>query len=104
MRTSPNWLEIIGGRLRAARKAKGLDQRALADELDLSVAFISDIERGHRSIAAERRKAFADAVGLPVDMLTELDHATMVVVANRLAAKGWARASQFVREMAGGGA
>lgn len=104
MRTTQNWLEIIGARLRGAREAKGLTLRDVAGELGLSVPFISDIERGHRSIAPERRQAFAMAVDVSVEHLTPLDGATLEVVAARLTAKGWRGASQFVREMAGGGA
>jgi transcriptional regulator with XRE-family HTH domain len=105
MQQSLNWPGIIGARLRKAREYKGLALRHLAHELDLSVALISDIERGHRSITPERRKAFAMAVDVSVEHLTPLDDDTLAVMRGRLvAAGGCARAVRLLDEMAGGAA
>ena len=96
---------VIGQRLRAAREASGLRQEDVAKAAGVSIAFVSDVERGNRGIAADRREVFARAVGLPIADLTELDPATLAVVEARLVAAGrCARAVRVVREMAGGAA
>ncbi len=45
---------IIGERLKKARLAKGLTQEKLAEQLDLSVAFLSRVERGNTHINLSR--------------------------------------------------
>lgn len=45
------WQQEVGKRLRAAREAKGYTQAALAERADLSVAYISSVELGHRNIS-----------------------------------------------------
>lgn len=41
-------------RLRGARVSAGLSQSRLASRLDLSVTYVSDVERGTRSVSPER--------------------------------------------------
>ena len=43
----------IGGRIRSAREAAGLTQEKLADLIDVSVQFISDLERGKSGLSVE---------------------------------------------------
>lgn len=45
---------IIGERLKKARLSKGLTQEDLAEALDLSVAFLSRVERGNTHINLTR--------------------------------------------------
>lgn len=45
---------IIGERLKKARLAKGFTQENLAEKLDLSVAFLSRVERGNAHINLSR--------------------------------------------------
>ncbi|HUC93904.1 MAG TPA: helix-turn-helix transcriptional regulator [Paenibacillus sp.] len=45
---------LIGKRIRKARENKGLTQENLAEELDVSNAYISKIERGKTPINLER--------------------------------------------------
>ena len=45
---------VIGARLKKARKAKGLTQEELAEKLDVSIAFLSRIERGSSNINLKR--------------------------------------------------
>lgn len=45
---------IIGERLKKARLSKGFTQEQLAEELDVSVAFLSRIERGNTHINLTR--------------------------------------------------
>ena len=96
---------VVGDRCRTARVAKGLCQADVARAVGVSVPFLSDIEAGHRRIAAHRREAFAQALGLSVSELIELDPATLAAVESRLRDAGHCeRAIRVVQEMAGGGA
>ncbi len=45
---------VIGCRIKKARKAKQLTQEALAEKLDVSIAFLSRIERGSSQINLKR--------------------------------------------------
>lgn len=45
---------IIGERLKQARLAKKMTQENLAEELDVSVAFLSRVERGHSHLNLNR--------------------------------------------------
>jgi len=45
---------IIGRRIKSAREKKGLTQEKLAEELDVSNAYISKIERGKTPISLDR--------------------------------------------------
>ena len=45
---------IIGSRIRQARIAKDMTQEELADQLDISVAFLSRVERGNSHINLKR--------------------------------------------------
>ncbi|MDP4096288.1 helix-turn-helix domain-containing protein [Paenibacillus sp. P96] len=45
---------IIGNRIKKSREKKGLTQEMLAEELDVSNAYISKIERGKTQISLDR--------------------------------------------------
>ena len=45
---------IIGERLKRARLAKNMTQENLAEQLDVSVAFLSRVERGHSHLYLNR--------------------------------------------------
>lgn len=45
---------VIGGRIKKARKAKHMTQDALSEKLDVSIAFLSRIERGTSQINLKR--------------------------------------------------
>jgi transcriptional regulator with XRE-family HTH domain len=45
---------IIGRRIKTAREEKGLTQEKLAEHLDVSIAYISKIERGKTPINLDR--------------------------------------------------
>lgn len=45
---------VIGNRIKTARENKGLTQEKLAEELDVSNAYISKIERGKTPISLDR--------------------------------------------------
>ena len=45
---------IIGSRIKQARLAKNMTQEDLADQIDISVAFLSRVERGNSHINLKR--------------------------------------------------
>jgi DNA-binding XRE family transcriptional regulator len=57
-------LRKLGERVRALRHERGLTQGALADSLDLSVAYVSLIERGGRNPPYTTVVAIATALGV----------------------------------------
>ena len=44
---------LIGKRIKAARKALGMTQEKLAEELDVSIGYISQVERGVTKISLD---------------------------------------------------
>jgi ribosome-binding protein aMBF1 (putative translation factor) len=62
-------LESLGEKVRAYRRDKGMTQEALAQTLELSVAYVSLIERGGRNPPFTTVVAIAHALGVsPGDM------------------------------------
>ena len=55
---------IIGSRLKQARIKAGLTQQELAEQTNLSVAFISRIERGSSHINLKRLSQLCDILGV----------------------------------------
>lgn len=58
-------LRRLGERVREHRRTRGLTQEALAEALDLSVAYVSLIERGGRNPPYTTVVAIARALGVP---------------------------------------
>ena len=57
-------LRRLGERVREQRRSRGLTQEALAEALDLSVAYVSLIERGGRNPPYTTVVAIARALGI----------------------------------------
>ena len=55
---------IIGERLKKARIDKKLTQEKLAEKLDVSIAFLSRIERGNSHISLKRLSQVCDILGV----------------------------------------
>ena len=55
---------IIGERLKKARNDKKLTQENLAEKLDVSIAFLSRIERGNSHISLKRLSQVCDILGV----------------------------------------
>jgi len=55
---------IIGERLKKARISKKLTQEKLAEKLDVSIAFLSRIERGNSHISLKRLSQVCDLLGV----------------------------------------
>jgi transcriptional regulator with XRE-family HTH domain len=62
-------LRKLGERVREQRRTQGLTQEALAESLDLSVAYVSLIERGGRNPPYTTVVAIARALGIPVSRI-----------------------------------
>ena len=56
---------IIGERLKKARKEKGMTQEELAEKLDISIAFLSRVERGNSKINLKRLTQVCEILGIP---------------------------------------
>lgn len=55
---------IIGERLKKARTERGLTQEKLSEKLDVSIAFLSRIERGSSHISLKRLSQVCDILGI----------------------------------------
>ncbi len=66
-------LRRLGDRIREHRRSKGLTQEALAESLDLSVAYVSLIERGGRNPPYTTVVAIARALGVPMSRIVHED-------------------------------
>ncbi len=64
-------LRRLGERVREQRRSRGLTQEALAESLDLSVAYVSLIERGGRNPPYTTVVAIAQALGVPTKDICE---------------------------------
>jgi transcriptional regulator with XRE-family HTH domain len=66
-------LRKLGERVREQRRSRGLTQEALAEALDLSVAYVSLIERGGRNPPYTTVVAIARALGVSTSRIVEDD-------------------------------
>ena len=65
----PDDLRRLGERVREERRSRGFTQEALAEALDLSVAYVSLIERGGRNPPYTTVIAIARALGVPASQI-----------------------------------
>jgi transcriptional regulator with XRE-family HTH domain len=61
----------FGSALRAARRARGLSQEALAFECDLHRTYVSSVERGERNISIINIERLCIALGILPSSLLE---------------------------------
>ncbi len=59
----------IGGRLRAARRARGLTQEQLAEKIDLSPLFLSYVECGQKGMSLQTMEKICRTLDVPADYL-----------------------------------
>ena len=63
--------ELFGRNVRQLRKAKGMTQEALADEVELAVSYLGQIERGERNPTLSVVARFAEVLGVtPVELIS----------------------------------
>jgi len=63
-------LRLLGGTVRAIREARGITQQQLADEVGITKAYVSKIERDRRLASPAVIVALARALALPVTAIT----------------------------------
>jgi transcriptional regulator with XRE-family HTH domain len=63
---TPSGNEALGARLRELRKEKGLKLVALANKSGVSLAYVSEVERGRKLPSLEVLDRLAGALGLSV--------------------------------------
>lgn len=80
--------DTIGGRIRAARRRRGLSLRQVAEHLDVSIPFLSDVERNRRSVTLTRAAQLAIVLGIEATSIAPLDAATLDVAIADLAKLG----------------
>lgn len=61
--------QALGKRIREERLKLNLTQEKLAEEVNLSTAYIGQIERGERSLTLENLAAVANRLGVTIDYL-----------------------------------
>lgn len=61
--------QLIGRRVRDFRMERGLTQEKLAEEADLSIPYVSHIERGKKKASISTFIRLASALGVTVDTL-----------------------------------
>jgi transcriptional regulator with XRE-family HTH domain len=66
-------LRKLGARIRDLRRSRGFTQEELAEALDLSVAYVSLIERGGRNPPFTTVAAIARALGVSLALVCEED-------------------------------
>jgi len=59
----------LGEAIKRARSAKGLTQRALAEKVGVTPAYLCQIENGRRDPGTGLVKSICDALGLPPEVL-----------------------------------
>lgn len=64
-------LEILGLRIREARKLKGMTQEDLAYESEIDRSYVGGVERGERNLSFTKLCALAQALGTDVAALTK---------------------------------
>lgn len=82
-------LKSVGERIREARKAKKLTQNQLADELEVSPAYISDIEMGKVNFGITTFMKITEALQISADRLLctnipEMEHINSTEISNTL--------------------
>jgi transcriptional regulator with XRE-family HTH domain len=80
-----NMNKTLGERIRELREAKDLSLREFATKLDLSAAFVSDIELGRRYPSGKVLGDIAKALGTSVEELQKFDTRAPVEDLKRLA-------------------
>ena len=67
-------LHKLGARLKEIRKARGLTQEALAEQVDLTPQYLSRLEGGRQSPSVETVAKLAEALQVELRELFDLDH------------------------------
>lgn len=61
--------KLIGGRIKLERKKRNMTQETLAERLDVSIGYISQVERGITKISLDLLGAISDILNCDVSLL-----------------------------------
>ena len=61
--------KLIGERIKLERKLKGMTQEALAERLDVSIGYVSQVERGITKISLDLLGAISGILGCDISSL-----------------------------------
>jgi transcriptional regulator with XRE-family HTH domain len=64
-------MKVLGERLRARRRVLGLNISDVAERADLSLAYVSNLERGRGNPTLDALRSLADALNIPVTELLD---------------------------------
>jgi transcriptional regulator with XRE-family HTH domain len=78
--------KTLGQRLRELREAKDFSLRELAKRIDVSAAFLSDVELGRRFPSSDVLVKIAQILGVSVDELKSFDNRPPIADLKRIAA------------------
>lgn len=67
----PTYDKTIGRNIRDARKAKGLTQEEMAEQLGVSAAYVGKLERGERTVNIEKLAALVPILQVPIETFVQ---------------------------------
>ena len=74
---------VIGNRIKKARKEKNMTQETLAEKMDVSIAFLSRIERGSSQINLKRLSQICEILGISEgEILTGVSNSSSIYLNN----------------------
>lgn len=76
---------IFGKRLKQLRQLQELTQQELAERAEMSISFLSSIERGLKSPTIETLEKLADALGVTLSELLSFDSGAKILEDERQA-------------------
>ena len=80
--------KLIGARIKSIRKNKGITQNVLAEKLDVSVGYVSQVERGITKISLDLLGAIASILNCDISsLITESSIKCDNYIANELMAE-----------------
>ncbi len=75
-------LKEVGERIRQARKKAGINQEKMAEMLDISASYVSDIENGKTNIGLEIFMRITEVLQVSADWLLMTDTPTVSIIQN----------------------
>lgn len=77
MATPVLFRQALGETLRQVRQERGLTLRWVSGQAQLSLGYLSEIERGQKEVSSEILEAIADSLGLPLSAILQRTACTL---------------------------
>jgi transcriptional regulator with XRE-family HTH domain len=90
--------KVIGDALRARRLAQGRTLREVSTAANVSLGYLSEIERGHKEASSELLASICDALGAPLSEMLGDVSATFALAEQMDAIEGAVREPEAVRD------